>query len=39
MAELDDDLGSEVTIATEVDAAGAPIVVLSGEIDMSKRAP
>lgn len=35
MAELDDDRGSEVTIATEVDAAGDPIVVVSGEIDMS----
>ena len=35
MAELDDDLGSEVSIVTEVDAAGDPILVLSGEIDMS----
>ena len=35
MAELDDDLASAVTIATEVDAAGDPIVVVSGEIDMS----
>jgi anti-anti-sigma factor len=35
MAELDDDLGGEVVIDTEVDAAGDPIVVVSGEIDMS----
>ena len=35
MAELDDDLASAVTIATEVDAAGDPIVIVSGEIDMS----
>jgi anti-sigma B factor antagonist len=35
MAELDDDLGGEATIATEVDAAGDPVVVVSGEIDMS----
>lgn len=35
MAELDDDPGGEVVIATEVDAAGDPIVVLSGEVDMS----
>jgi anti-anti-sigma factor len=35
MAELDDDVGGEVVIATEVDAAGDPIVVVSGEIDMS----
>jgi anti-sigma B factor antagonist len=35
MAELDDELGGEVRIATEVDAAGEPIVVVSGEIDMS----
>ena len=35
MAELDDDLGGEVVIATEVDAAGDPIVVVSGEIDMT----
>jgi anti-sigma B factor antagonist len=35
MAELDEDPGGEVTIATKVDAAGDPIVVLSGEIDMS----
>jgi anti-anti-sigma factor len=35
MAELDDDPGSEVTIATEVDAAGDPIVVVAGEVDMS----
>jgi anti-sigma B factor antagonist len=35
MAELDDDLGGDVMIATEVDAAGEPIVVVSGEIDMS----
>jgi anti-anti-sigma factor len=35
MAELDDDLGGEVVIATEVDGAGDPIVVVSGEIDMS----
>jgi anti-anti-sigma factor len=35
MAELDDDHEDEVTIATEVDAAGDPIVVVSGEIDMS----
>jgi anti-anti-sigma factor len=35
MAELDDELGGEVRIATEVDAAGEPIVVLSGEIDMT----
>ena len=35
MAELDDDLSGEVTIATEVDAAGDPIVMVSGEIDMS----
>jgi len=36
MAELDDDLGGKVTIVTEVDAEGEPIVVVSGEmIDMS----
>jgi anti-anti-sigma factor len=35
MAELDGDPGPEVMIATEVDAAGEPIVVLSGEIDMT----
>lgn len=35
MAELDDDLDTEVTIVTEVDAAGDPIVFLSGEIDMT----
>jgi anti-sigma B factor antagonist len=35
MAELDDELGGEVMIATEVDAAGEPIMVLSGEIDMT----
>ena len=35
MAELDDDPDGEVVIATEVDAAGDPIVVLSGEVDMS----
>jgi anti-anti-sigma factor len=35
MAELDDDPGGEVVIATEVDAAGDPIVVLAGEIDMT----
>jgi anti-anti-sigma factor len=35
MAELDDDLGGEVVIGTEVDAAGDPIVFVSGEIDMS----
>ena len=35
MGELDDDLGGEVTIATEVDGAGDPVVILSGEIDMA----
>jgi anti-anti-sigma factor len=35
MAELDDDLSSEVVIATEVDGAGDPIVVVSGVIDMT----
>jgi anti-anti-sigma factor len=35
MAELDDARDGEVMVATEVDAAGDPIVILSGEIDMS----
>jgi anti-sigma B factor antagonist len=35
MAELDDELGGEVRIVTEVDATGEPIMVLSGEIDMT----
>jgi anti-anti-sigma factor len=35
MAELDEDLGGEVAIATEIDSVGDPLVVLSGEIDMS----
>jgi anti-anti-sigma factor len=35
MAGLDDARDGEVVIATEVDAAGDPIVIVSGEIDMS----
>jgi stage II sporulation protein AA (anti-sigma F factor antagonist) len=35
VAELDDDLPATITIETQLDASGSPIVILSGELDAS----